>query len=142
MPNSRKNTMYTLLIIIYTLTIGIIDTFADNVVDEITYPFRVVQISDTQPHFDDPNQWQRVSECIELVNSLNPDIVIFPGDLTYSGTEDEYKRIKEILSKIEAPLQAVGGISSGTSNRNGCTQEKRSRYWPLPSETQPNRSYH
>ena len=49
-----------------------------------TYPFRFVQVSDTQPDLNDDNQWQRVNETVELINSLEPDFVIFPGDITVS----------------------------------------------------------
>jgi len=74
-----------------------------------TYPFRIVQMSDTQPPPGDEKLWQRTAEAVELVNSLKPDIVIFPGDITHSGTENEHKRIKDILSKIEAPVYFVPG---------------------------------
>lgn len=74
-----------------------------------TYPFRIVQISDTQPVPGDEKAWKRTAESIDLVNDLKPDFVIFPGDITHSGTEDEYKRINDLLSKIEAPVHLVPG---------------------------------
>jgi len=104
-----KNPMCVLLILISTLTLGITDTFGGNEVDQITYPFRIVQISDTQPVPGDEAHYQRAAKSVELVNSLRPDIVIFPGDITHSGTEEEYIKMKGILSKIEAPLYLVPG---------------------------------
>jgi len=53
-----------------------------------------------------------------LINSLKPDIVIFAGDITHSGSEDEYKRIKGILSTIQAPVYYVPGNHETTYPAN------------------------
>lgn len=104
-----KNPMCVLLVLFYTLTLGITDALGEKKVDEITYPFRIVQISDTQPVPGEKLHFQRVAKSVKLVNSLQPDIVIFPGDITHTGTEDEYKQLKKLLSKIEAPVYYVPG---------------------------------
>ena len=101
--------MCAILVLFYVLTLGITNIFGGNEVGEITYPFRIVQISDTQPVSSDEPSWQRVGKSIELINPLQPDIVIFPGDITHSGTEEEYKRIKKSLSVIKAPVYYVPG---------------------------------
>lgn len=73
------------------------------------YSFRIVQISDTQPEPQKEPHWERTAEAIALVNSLRPDLVVFPGDITHSGTEEEYARMKEMIAKIEAPAHLVPG---------------------------------
>jgi hypothetical protein len=73
------------------------------------YSFRIVQISDTQPEPQKEADWERTAEAIALVNSLRPDLVVFPGDITHNGTEGEYARMKELIAKIEAPVHLVPG---------------------------------
>ncbi len=85
------------------------DTFAQDRDGEKTYSFRIVQISDTQPVPGDEEMFQRASRSVELVNRLNPDVVIVPGDITHSGAEDEYKRLKALLETIKAPMHIVPG---------------------------------
>ncbi len=75
--------------------------------DETTRLFRFVQVSDTQPKEED--HWQRTSDSIDIINSLKPAFVLMPGDITWSGTEDECKRMKRLLSKIKVPLYLVPG---------------------------------
>ena len=72
------------------------------------YTFRFVQISDTQPSTSEV-AWQRMEKAIDFVNSLQPDLVFFPGDVTCFGTETEYKRAKELIAKLEAPIYLVPG---------------------------------
>ena len=82
--------------------------FADSS-GEKTYLFRIVQISDSQPVPGQKEEFQRVTKVIERVNSLNPDLVLFPGDITFSGSEGEYIQLKAMLAKIEAPAHFVPG---------------------------------
>ena len=100
---------YLLLLAVCLLLIGVGSVFGGSEDGSITYPFRIVQVSDTQPPPDNEIVWKRASEAVKVINSLKPNIVIFPGDITTSGTEDEYKRIKGILSKIQAPVYYVPG---------------------------------
>ena len=75
--------------------------------DETTRLFRFVQVSDTQPKEKD--HWQKTSEALDIINKLNPAFVIMPGDITWSGTEKECQRMKQLLSKVKAPLHLVPG---------------------------------
>ena len=101
----RLNRLFLMAILAFALAVCIPAVSANGA--EQTYPFRIVQLSDTQPAGED--QWQRMAETVELVNLLKPDIVFFPGDITCFGTESEYHRAHALLSKIEAPLYAVPG---------------------------------
>jgi predicted phosphodiesterase len=106
---SLKIKKYLLFLAVCLLLIGVGSIFGGSEDGSITYPFRIVQVSDTQPSPDNETHYQRVTKTIELINSLQPDIVIFPGDITDSGTEDEYKQIKKLLSTVEAPIHYVPG---------------------------------
>jgi len=106
---SLKIKKFLLFLAVCLLLTGIGSVFGGSEDGSVTYPFRIVQVSDTQPPPNSEKIWNRTSETVEVINSLKPNIVIFPGDLTHSGTEDEYKRIKGILSKIQAPVYYVPG---------------------------------
>ena len=71
------------------------------------YDYRFVLLSDSQPTTDET--WERMANAIETVNGLEPDIVLFAGDITAGGSEREYKRARELLGGIQAPLYAVPG---------------------------------
>ncbi len=106
---NTKTNIYMLLSFVIVGLAFVADTFAEGRDNEKTYSFRIVQISDSQPVPGNEEMFQRASRSVELVNRLNPDIVIVPGDITYSGTEDEYKRLKALLAKIKAPTHMVPG---------------------------------
>ena len=109
MVGSSKFSKFVFLFILSLLTISFTDVSASEKSGGANYLFRIVLISDTQPVPGNETHYQRATKSIELVNYLQPDIVIFPGDITHSGTESEYKRMKEILSKIQAPVYYVPG---------------------------------
>ena len=96
-----------LLIAVCLLAIGVSDILAESG-DDVTR-FRFVQISDTQPPLDQPGQWDKIAKLVETVNSLEPAFVLFPGDITHSGTDEESERIKQQLSSIKAPVHYVPG---------------------------------
>jgi predicted MPP superfamily phosphohydrolase len=63
---------------------------------------KVVQISDMHigsfyRHHD------QIAKAVEMVNNLNPDIIVFTGDMV-NNVSDELKGFEEILSKLKAPL--------------------------------------
>lgn len=121
-----KNPICVFLILFSTLTLGITNTFGGNEANETIYPFRIVQMSDTQPPSDQQCKWDMVAEIVETVNSLKPSFVIYPGDITHLGTEDECRRMKELLSGIEAEVHYVPGnhdtICSANDDEQKLTQ--------------------
>lgn len=80
---------------------------AERVGSDKEYDYRIVVISDTQPGGE--SDFERMAKAIEVVNLLQPDIILYPGDITSTGTEPEYKRVKELISKFEAPVYMVPG---------------------------------
>lgn len=62
-------------------------------------------------HFSDvlynPRDTKLLDKLVTKINSANPDIVIFSGDLfnkNYNYSEEDYTKIKDILKKISASL--------------------------------------
>ena len=106
--NAKINGYILLSFTIFCLAF-VADIFAEGHDSEKTYSFRIVQISDSQPVPGNEEMFQRASRSVELVNRLNPDVVIVPGDITHSGTEDEYRRLKALLETIKAPTHIVPG---------------------------------
>ncbi|HLI95418.1 MAG TPA: metallophosphoesterase [Candidatus Baltobacteraceae bacterium] len=74
---------------------------------------RIAQISDLHVHesrakrvrdFDDA-----LRECICAVNACSPDLVIATGDLTQTGSEEEYRRLRELMGTLSAPYYVTPG---------------------------------
>lgn len=50
-----------------------------------------------------------LTECITRVNAAAPDAVFATGDLTDGGTEEEYRRLRELMNSIAAPWYVMPG---------------------------------
>lgn len=107
MDNTARRFLVLLVLCIFVAGGGPGQSFADD--EHGGRLFRIVQISDTQPSSGDEAAWKKAQQAVELVKRLKPDLVIFPGDITHSGTEAEYKRMKEMVDGIEAPVHLVPG---------------------------------
>jgi len=46
----------------------------------------------------DPGLWETT---VERVNRLEPDLIVFPGDLTASGRREEFERVVGLLQELE-----------------------------------------
>ena len=75
----------------------------------------VAQISDTHillPGSEHPAAGLRAEclrRCVADINDQQPDAVIFTGDTVQHGLADEYARLRELLTPLEAPLYVVPG---------------------------------
>ncbi|MDH3267009.1 MAG: metallophosphoesterase [Gammaproteobacteria bacterium] len=75
----------------------------------------VAQISDT--HILAPGSHHPAAElradclrrCVADINQQQPDAVIFTGDTVQHGQPEEYARLRELLSPLDAPLYLVPG---------------------------------
>ena len=101
----QRNRIFLMVILAFALAVCIPASSQNGA--EQTYPFRIVQLSDS--HLDNEDQWQRMVDTVELVNRLKPDIVFLVGDITDTGTESQYERVHTLLSRIKAPLHVVPG---------------------------------
>lgn len=74
---------------------------------------RVAQISDLHVRCgsaQDAREFDvRLTECISRVNAVAPDVVIATGDLTQTGSEEEYRRLRELMSALAAPYYVTPG---------------------------------
>jgi len=75
----------------------------------------VAQISDTHillPGSEHPAAGLRAEclrRCVADINDQQPDAVIFTGDTVQHGLADEYARLRELLTPLDAPLYVVPG---------------------------------
>jgi 3',5'-cyclic AMP phosphodiesterase CpdA len=48
-------------------------------------------------------------DCIAAVNACAPDVVIATGDLTQTGSEEEYRRLRELMSSLTVAYYVTPG---------------------------------
>ncbi|MDI6643413.1 MAG: metallophosphoesterase [Methanobacteriaceae archaeon] len=64
-----------------------------------------------------------LSEAIERINDLNPDVVIVTGDITENGYHMEFVLAEEYLEMIESPMMVVPGNHDARHVGNESFQE-------------------
>ncbi|KTG10603.1 hypothetical protein AUR64_08010 [Haloprofundus marisrubri] len=76
----------------------------------------IAVVSDAHVTADAEGTWKvfhrtesRLQSVIEDVNHRDVDGLVFAGDLTKDGTPEEFERVTEILSGLDAPYVAVPG---------------------------------
>ncbi|MGL4910880.1 MAG: metallophosphoesterase [Romboutsia sp.] len=75
----------------------------EKIKDKNTESFKIVHISDTQIGYF--YSAKRLKGLAKKINNLNPDIVVFTGDLIdYANKKPDIDRITENLSKIDAKI--------------------------------------
>lgn len=73
---------------------------------------RVVQISDTHLGADrarDVSPEDGLEATLRALESSRPDVVLLTGDLTDAGQPDGYRRLRELVEPLGAPMLAVAG---------------------------------
>lgn len=50
-----------------------------------------------------------LTECISRVNATAPDFVIATGDLAHTGSDEEYRRLRELMSALSCPYYVMPG---------------------------------
>lgn len=50
-----------------------------------------------------------LTDVVNQCNSLSPDLVVVPGDITNKGSVDEFKLAGKLLTLLDAPILAVPG---------------------------------
>ena len=74
-------------------------------------PLFYAVLSDTQKGDDNP--FDDFRWAVEQVNDLQPQFVLFPGDLTDSGTVNQYKHWTAVRRDLRVPLYACPGNHDG-----------------------------
>jgi len=64
-----------------------------------------------------------LSESINIINELNPDVVIVTGDITENGYHMEFVLAEEFLERIESPMLVVPGNHDARHVGNESFQE-------------------
>jgi len=74
---------------------------------------RIAQISDLhvrRASAKDARQFDEwLTQCIASVSAAGPDVVLVTGDLTESGHEEEYRRLRELMGALTAPHYLMPG---------------------------------
>ncbi|ADG93851.1 metallophosphoesterase [Arcobacter nitrofigilis DSM 7299] len=84
----------------------------------------VVQVSDTHIKSKGKLAYNKVDihkalyNCILHINNLKPkpDLVIFTGDITDNGTNEEYKLFKETVKLLDVPFYVIPGNHDNAEN--------------------------
>ncbi|MDY6973698.1 MAG: DNRLRE domain-containing protein, partial [Thermodesulfobacteriota bacterium] len=71
--------------------------------------FQFVQVSDTHIGKNPPQQAENLYHAVEQINEINAAFVLFTGDLTDSGTLEQYATFKDALSGLDMPCYCVPG---------------------------------
>lgn len=61
-----------------------------------------------------------LQKAIEEVNAENYDFVIFTGDLTTQGRDDELNRVHDIISKLNKPVYVIPGNHETNWSESAC----------------------
>lgn len=79
-------------------------------------PVRVAVLADLHLSVEETGTWrvshrteQRLREAVASINALDPDAVLFAGDLTGWAAPEEYDAVDRAIADLDAPLFAVPG---------------------------------
>ena len=82
----------------------------------MTKPLRILQITDTHLYATADGQLLGLNtlHCLQRVTELArrgpaPDLVVASGDLTHDATEEAYRRLRNCLKDLEAPVYCLPG---------------------------------
>jgi len=70
---------------------------------------RIIQISDSHIDLDTPGRIEDLKNCIAVVNTEKPDIVIHTGDISHNNLEAEYSVARDVLDTLDAPYYVLAG---------------------------------
>jgi len=71
--------------------------------------FSVIQLADLPTLGGDGSGDKKLNTIIDEINIINPDVVMFSGDVAYGGSWDQYERLLRLLKKFTMPVIAVPG---------------------------------
>jgi 3',5'-cyclic-AMP phosphodiesterase len=73
--------------------------------------YLIAQISDVHIGSPTVGSGQRFSMAIDEINAMTrpPNLVLLTGDLTHSGTPDEWKEFNERVAALKTPWEAISG---------------------------------
>lgn len=72
--------------------------------------FKIVQLSDI--HSGSFNQTKPIEDVIEKINALNPDLIVFTGDLVKNYLATEMDDYRHIFSKLKAKHGVISSLGN------------------------------
>ena len=87
-------------------------TLSENSVhvrDSFSTNLSIIHLADLPTLGGDESGDKLLKTIIGEINIINPDVVLFTGDLAYGGSWDQYHRLIALLKQLEVPLIAVPG---------------------------------
>jgi len=82
---------------------------AVHIKDAFSNEIRFIHTADQEGIVGDEERYARMLHEVEEINLINPDFVLLSGDIAGYGRWSEYRRMKEILAKINAPVVVAPG---------------------------------
>jgi 3',5'-cyclic-AMP phosphodiesterase len=92
------------------VNLGVVDLVQAQ--SKAVQPFRFAMISDSHLYSGPDHKFDRqLEDAIEQVNDMavQPDFVIYGGDIAQNGTDDQLVKGKKILSKLKAKMVIIPG---------------------------------
>lgn len=80
-----------------------------HVIDAIGEDFSIVQLADLPTLGGDGKGDELLRQIIGEINIINPNVVLFTGDVAYGGSWDQYRRLVEAMALLDAPVIVVAG---------------------------------
>jgi predicted MPP superfamily phosphohydrolase len=80
-----------------------------HIVDSVPEDFSIVQLADLPTLGGNEKGDKLLLQIIAEINIINPNVVLFTGDVAYGGSWDQYRRLEDALAKVDAPVIVVAG---------------------------------
>ena len=115
-PKFRYNTtLITVILIIISVIYSVMNTIGEPKVKEIEIPvsnlpvdkLTIVQLSDL--HIDVTTNYDTIKRIVGITNSLEPDIIVFTGDLADTDISKTYEKYGLLNFKSKYGIFAVSG---------------------------------
>ncbi len=80
-----------------------------HIIDSVPEAFTMVQLADLPTLGGDESGDKLLRQIISEINIINPNVVLFTGDIAYGGGWDQYRRLVDAMAEVDAPVIAVAG---------------------------------
>jgi 3',5'-cyclic AMP phosphodiesterase CpdA len=80
-----------------------------HIIDSVPEDFTLVQLADLPTLGGDESGDALLQQIIGEINLINPNVVLFTGDIAYGGSWDQYRRLADAMATVDAPVIAVAG---------------------------------
>lgn len=81
---------------------------AVHIVEQFNRDLKLVQLADL-PTLGTVKSDQQLIDIVNEINIINPDLVLFTGDVAYGASWSQYRRLYDILTDVSAPIILAPG---------------------------------